>query len=420
MNAFHLAFLDLTRRPLSSMIAVVSIALSVATAGVLLRISNLAEKRYSTLATGTEAIVGAKSGDLDILLGSMNSEFSSGSQTGYLPMKLFESLRAQAPVQFEDGVKTQPGFIKSISPFVYAGTLAGAPAVGSDESIMNRNGLKLEDGTFPSNIAELAVGDSLARAQNYHVGQIVSVQPLTAAAPGTGPEPQASVLGKSLPFKIVCILAPTGSAWDRQAWITLSSAKVLLSHTRLRNSIWGTDVLNYFLIDLIPQPNSFVQLQALVNDRTVGQVVHVSEAKDRLKQLTGTGRDLGLTIVGLVLLMAALSLASVLMTRFESLSLQLAVLRAIGYSKRQLSCWLLIEGLLLGVVACLIGAGVDAVALPAIREMLSTSLPSAELVSSSILESAPVWMAALVATVISVVVPIVRTYRQDVHTSLRA
>lgn len=424
MNAFRLAYLDLSRRPVSSLIAVVSIALSIATAGVLLRLSNLAEKRFSTLAVGTEAIVGAKSGDLDILLGSLNSEVTPSMQTGYLPMKLFESLRAQAPVQFEDGVKTEPGFIKTISPFVYAGFLSGAPVVGTDDSILKLNSLKIEDGDFPSNIAELAVGDALARSQNYHLGQVLNVDPLQAAPAGTGPEPDAKTLGKSLPFKIVCILSPTGSAWDRQAWMTLPSARVLLSHTRLRNSIWGNDVLSYFLINLQPsqasQPSSFVQLEALVNDRTVGQVVKVSTAEARLKELTGTGRQLGLTIVFLVLMMAVLSLASVLITRFESLALQLAVLRAIGYSKRELSLWLLTEGLMLGAAACLLGAAMDACAFPLLRSALSTSLPSADLVASSIFESAPIWWAALVATVLSVSIPIVRAYRQDVHTSLRA
>jgi putative ABC transport system permease protein len=417
MNAFRLAYLDLTRRPLSSTIAVVSIALSVATAGVLLRLSDLAEKRFSSVASGTEAIVGAKSGDLDILLGALNSEVSKDEQTGYLPMKLFESLRANAPVQFEDGVKTQPGFIKSISPFVYAGWLNGAPVVGTDDSVLRR-GLRPDDGEFPSSVAEIAVGAALARQYNYHLGQIVNVDPLRAAAPGSGTEPDAKMLGQALPFKISAILSPTGSAWDHQAWMTLASARVLLSHTRLRNSIWGPDVLNYFLIDL--QPGGFVQLQALVNDRTVGQVVRVASAEERLRSLTGTGRDLGLTIVGLVLAMAVLSLASVLITRFESLSLQLAVLRAIGYSRRQLGLWLLIEGLLLGAVACVIGAAIDGLVFPLIRSLLAGSLPAVDLVSSSLLESAPIWIAALIATVLSVVIPIIRAYRQDVHTSLRA
>jgi putative ABC transport system permease protein len=155
-----------------------------------------------------------------------------------------------------------------------------------------------------------------------------------------------------------------------------------------------------------------------VNDRTVGQVVQVESAKEKLQRLTGTGRDLGLTIVVLVLLMAALSLASILITRFESLSLQLAVLRAIGYSRAELARWLLIEGLMLGVVACVLGAVVDASAFPILRAALSTSLPLN--LPSSIFESAPIWIAALVATILSVAIPILRAYRQDVHSQLRA
>ena len=151
-------------------------------------------------------------------------------------------------------------------------------------------------------------------------------------------------------------------------------------------------------------------------------MVNVAQARERLRELTGTGRDLGLTIVALVLLMAALSLASVLITRFESLSLQLAVLRAIGYSRRELARWLLLEGLLLGAFACFIGAALDAAMFPLLRSALSTTLPTTLSSTSptSILESAPIWLAALLATVFSVAIPMVRAYRQDVHTALRA
>lgn len=426
MTSLKLAYLDLTRRPLSSAIACVSIALSVATAGVLLRVSNLAERRYSSVASGTEALIGAKAGDLDILLGALNGEVSRTDQTGYLPLKLYESLKAQASVRFEDGTKTEPRFIRAITPFVYAGFLDGAAAVGTDDSLLRR-GLRPDEGEFPSRIAELAVGSALASRHGYRVGQVVDVSPLPPAPAGTGPEPAPETLGRPLPFRITAILEPTGSAWDFQAWMTLESARGLLAHTRLKNSIWGTDVLNYFLIDLQPNsdansgganPDAFIRLKALVNDRTVGQAVDVAQARDRLRELTGTGRDLGLTIATLVLLMAVLSLASVLITRFESLSLQLAVLRAIGYSRGELARWLLFEGLILGLLACVAGAALDAAAFPLLRAALASSLPSS--LPSSILESAPIWIAALVATVLSVAIPIVRASRQDVHTALRA
>lgn len=416
MNSVHLAYLDLIRRPLSSAIAILSISLSVATAGTLLRLGHLAEKRYASLATSGDAIVGAKSGDIDILLGALNAEFKTSAPPGYLPLKLFESLKAAQPVRFEDGHQAEPGFIKTISPFVFAGTLDSAPAVATDETLLQRS-LKLREGVWAQAPAEIVVGSLLAQKNGYRIGQVVTVEPLPPAEKTVGPEPSAETLGKPLPFKIVGLLEPTRSAWDRQAWMSLSSAHVLLSHTRLHNSIWGVDVLNYFLIEL--EPDGLARLEALVNDRTVGQVVYVPATKEKLQNLTGTGRNVGLLIVGLVLLMAALSLSSILITRFESLSLQLAVLRAIGYSKRELAVWLLCEALILGIVACVMGAAIDAASFPFIRDLLGSSLPSPDLVTSSVVESFPIWAAAIFATLLSVAVPIVRAYRQDVHTSLR-
>jgi putative ABC transport system permease protein len=117
-------------------------------------------------------------------------------------------------------------------------------------------------------------------------------------------------------------------------------------------------------------------------------------------------------------MMAALSLASVLIARFEGLSLQIAVLRAIGYSRGELSSWLLLEGLLLGAFACTMGAIIDAAVFPFLRAAFASALPFQT--PSSILESAPIWAAALAATVLSVAIPIIRAYRQDVHNALRA
>jgi predicted lysophospholipase L1 biosynthesis ABC-type transport system permease subunit len=102
------------------------------------------------------------------------------------------------------------------------------------------------------------------------------------------------------------------------------------------------------------------------------------------------------------------------------MALQIAVLRAIGYGRRRVSAWLMLEGVLLGLAACVIGALLDAAAFPMFRAMLGAALPSEELASISIWHSAPVWAAAILSTVLAVFIPLVRFYRQDVHLSLRS
>lgn len=108
-----------------------------------------------------------------------------------------------------------------------------------------------------------------------------------------------------------------------------------------------------------------------------------------------------------------------LATRFEGMSLQFAVLRAIGYTKKQLSFWLLLEGLSLAFMGIILGAVVDWIGFPILRNLLGPSLPPSDLVPSSVFDSYLIWGVGLVAVLLSVVVPIFKMLRQDVHHSLK-
>src|SRR4051812_11418281 len=98
MTPLRLARLSLTRHLFATAITVAAIGLSVACGGILLRLYLLSESRFEALGRAGDAIVGAKAGGIEILLGSANGE---GAYPDYLPYKLFETLRAQQNVQFE-------------------------------------------------------------------------------------------------------------------------------------------------------------------------------------------------------------------------------------------------------------------------------------------------------------------------------
>ena len=121
----------------------------------------------------------------------------------------------------------------------------------------------------------------------------------------------------------------------------------------------------------------------------------------------------------IILLLGAFTVTAMMITRFESMTVQLAVLRALGYSKLQMTGVLTWEALLLGGSACVVGAVIDALLFPWIRELLGSNLPSVDIVSISIWQSSPIWLAAIVGTLLSVLIPLWRLYRQNLHLSLR-
>src|ERR1700722_18505955 len=112
MTPLRLALLSLARRRVPTIITVVAIAMSVACAGILFRLYHLSASRFDSLGRGWEAVVGAKAGGIEILLSSLNAE---GPYPDYLPYVLYESLRANRTVQFEDGHTSEPSYIRGIS-----------------------------------------------------------------------------------------------------------------------------------------------------------------------------------------------------------------------------------------------------------------------------------------------------------------
>jgi len=405
MTPLHLAVLSLLRRKVPTVITVVSIAISVACAGILLRLYHLSASRFSSMGQGWEAIVGAKAGGIDILLDSLNGE---GPYPGYLPYALFHSLKAEQAVKFEDGATSQPSYIKDITPFLYFAKAGKSRVVGTDESFVNPIGFA--EGQWVGQPGEIVLGALVARQQNWRVGDTVAAVPWVADRLGDS----------TLQFKVSGILKPTSSAWDTMLFGSVSDAQAVVAANRTflgESSIWGEKVLNYFLINL--HPDGFKYLEALVNKRTVGQVVRVEQEKRKLENLTGAGKSIGLFVSIFVILLSSLSVSAMLITRFEAMGVQLAVLRAIGYGRSEIGRWLIWEGLLLGVAGCLIGASIDGIGFPLLRELLGSALPPADLVASHFWESFPIWIVTLPTTVFAIFVPLIRLYRQDVHQALK-
>lgn len=410
MKPIKLAYLNLTRRKVSSLIAILAIAIAVAVSGILLRLNILAESRFSAMAKGGDAIVGAKSGGIEIILGALNGE---GQYPSFIPYNLYESLKAGATVRFEDGAQNRPDGIESIIPFVYFAKFRDYRVAGTDETFIRRpvekDSMRFTEGRWTQQLNEVVVGSAIAKAEGLKLGD--SIDAVTWAG-----DKVFNVQGLNL--KVVGILQASSSAWDRMLFTSIPTAHTALSKVNLKEtSIWGPRVLHYYMIYL--RPMGFESLSALVNNRTVGQAIFVQDEIKNLHKLVGVGTNLGFFVTVLILILGGLSVTSMLVTRFDAMSMQLAMLRAIGYRKGEIGCWLLWEGFLLGVAATILGIIFDLIGFPMMRNLLGDALPAMDIVGSSILYSYPIWITAIAATTMSVFVPMFRIYRQDVHFSLR-
>jgi putative ABC transport system permease protein len=357
-------------------------------------------------------VIGAKSGGIDILLGSLNLE---GSYPGFIPYKLYASLVHKQTLKFEDGAVAESSYIKSVIPFLYFGKYKSYRAVATDESFLNRpfaeDSLSLKEGRWVATDAnEVVVGFNIAQQEKIHLGDTLLVDSWTS-------DGEQSTGGISL--KVVGILQPSHKAWDNGLYSSLNVGWAVLKNKDLsQQSIWKEEVLNYFLIYL--EPKGLLPLENLINRRTVAQVISAKAEVKKLEDLTGTGQNLGLLVSVMIVCLGAIGVMAMMVTRFDAMSTQLAVLRAMGYEKKEIRSWLLWEGTLLGLGACAVGALLDLITFPIVRNLLGSALPPSEFVSIPIWQSSPVWIAATIGTISAIFIPLYRLYHQDVHSALRA
>lgn len=298
MTPFKLARLSLTRHRFSTIITVCALALGIAVCGVLLRLHQVSDARFSVLGKGAHAIVGAKAGGIEIVLSALNAE---GEYPEFLPYVLFKSLKAQESVQHGDGAVTSPSYITSIIPFVYFGKFENYRAVGTDKAFFNN--LEFAHGEWSSEQNNIVLGSTIAKLKQIKIGDKIEVQPWMGK----------EIIRSRVKFKVAGILKPTKSTWDRTIFSNIESAHYIFrSNPSIisESSIWRENVLHYFLVYL--KPNSFSSLENLINKRTVGQIVKVAEQEERLKELSGVGKSLGLFVTLFVLFLGGLSITSML------------------------------------------------------------------------------------------------------------
>ncbi len=173
--------------------------------------------------------------------------------------------------------------------------------------------------------------------------------------------------------------------------------------------------MHFFLI--YHAPEVFPRLQSLINQRTVAQIVSVPDEIERLHALTGLGRRFGLGFAALILFMAGACVAAMTTARFDALAVQMAILRALGFSKAEVAGSLFLEGLLLGGMACLLGGLADFVLFPRIREWIGFDFHSYTVRLPS--QSVAVWLMILAAISGAILVPVFRLCRQNVDQSLQ-
>ena len=204
MNIASLAIKSFRNRKLSVGLAIASITLSVA---LLLGVEILrseAKSSFASTVSGTDLIVGARGGSVNLLLYSV---FRIGNPTNNIEWHSYEEISAL------------PGVKWSI-PLSMGDTHAGFRVVGTDDNYFEHyryardRRLGLQQGAWFGDEDEIVLGAEVAASLGYRLSDKVIV------AHGAGDE--SFIKHADEPFRVVGILAATGTPVDRTLYVSLA------------------------------------------------------------------------------------------------------------------------------------------------------------------------------------------------------
>ncbi|PZQ73146.1 MAG: peptide ABC transporter permease [Variovorax paradoxus] len=382
--------------------------LSIALATLLLlgveRIRTELRENFASAVSGTDLIVGARTGSTQLLLYSV---FHIGSATNNISWKSVQALEAHKGVAW-------------VVPLSLGDSHRGFPVVATTPAYFDhvrRGEQLLAEGKVFSGLFDAVVGADVAEQLGYHVGKQITL------AHGSG---ELTPEHADKPFTVVGILRRTGTPIDRTVHIGLEAMEAIhlewVGGAPMPGVKISAEQVRKF--DLTPK-NVTAALVGLKNRAAVFAVqrwvstypeeplmgILPGVALDELWQVIGVGEKALLAMSGLVGIVSLAGLVSVVMAGLNERRRELAVLRAVGASLRHVLALLALEGAIVTVLGVLLGALLAALGIAALGPWLQAQYGLALQLSAPTLNEWLLLGGLLAAGWLASLLPGIRAYR---------
>lgn len=342
-------------RRLTLAVVLLSIVLSTAVLLAVERIRSDARASFTQSVSGVDLVVGARTSPVQLMLYSV---FHTGNATQDMGMDSFDAL------------STHPAVDWAI-PLSLGDSHRGFPVLGTTPVYFSRFRYGLQQplvlaqgrpfgGTLDS-VFEAVIGDGVARDLAYAVGDRIT---LSHGMEALGPE------HADKPFRIVGILAPTGTPVDRTVHVSLEAMTAIHLDWAGGAPLPGLNIpagqvrkfdlrprdITAMLIGLHSRPDVF-RLQRHINTYRGEPLLAVMPgvALDELWQTLSMVENSLLAISSLVVVVGLAGLSATLLAGLNERRRELAILRALGAGPRDVFLMLIAEGLLLTALGLALG-----------------------------------------------------------------
>jgi putative ABC transport system permease protein len=344
-----LAIKSFRNRKFTTMLTIVSIALSVILLLGVERIRKEARTSFTNTISGTDLIVGARSGPVQLLLYSV---FRIGNATNNISWKSYREI-ARNPN------------IKWTIPISLGDSHKGYRVMGTNADYFEffrfagRRPLEIAGGRIFESVFDAVIGADVAEALNYHVGDPMII------AHGAGEV--SFIQHDDKPFKVVGILKKTGTPVDRTIHVLLEGIEAIhidwkdgapvpgqsIHPDKVRNMDLSPKAITAFFVGLKSRIAAF-SVQRSVNKYPKEPLLAIlpGVALQELWDLIGVAEKALLAVSGFVVVVGLSGMLIALMTSLNERRREMAILRSVGARP------LHVFSLILGESAMLTFAGV--------------------------------------------------------------
>ncbi|WP_075678145.1 ABC transporter permease [Stenotrophomonas sp. TD3] len=347
----ELAWASLRSRALSVGLTVLVITLSVVLLLGVERVRTQAHEGFASTVSGTDLIVGARSGPVNLLLYSV---FHIGDPTNNVSWQSYQELSALPQVKWA-------------VPLSLGDSWRGYRVVGTSDGYFEHyrygagHALAFASGRPFDDLYDVVIGAEVARAQKVGLGDQIVL------AHGTGAVTLATHADK--PFRVAGILQRTGTPVDSSLLVSLPAIEAIhvdwRSGVQLRSQRVSAEQARH--LDLTPTSitafmlglNSRIatfSVQRRINEYPEEAMLAIlpGVTLQQLWQSLGTAERALQLISAMVVLLGMVSLVALLVSTLQERRREMAILRATGARPGYIAGLLVVEAVATSAVACVL------------------------------------------------------------------
>ncbi|KAA8669301.1 ABC transporter permease [Vibrio gigantis] len=405
----HLALKSVLNRKATAILTILTVAVSVILLLGVERVRTEAKSSFANTISGTDLIVGGRSGQVNLLLYSV---FRIGNATNNIDWKSYQEF-------------SQHKAVKWAIPISLGDSHKGFRVMGTNHSYFenyrygSKQPLTFQQGKEFNELFDVVIGADVAKKLDYKIGDHIIL--------AHGISDVAFSRHDNLPFTIVGILAPTGTPVDKTVHVSLEAIEAIhvgwesganLGHTpdaeALKQRDFQPKQITAMMVGLKSKIQTFALQREINNYRQEPlSAIMPGIALHELWGMMAVAEQALLIVSGFVVVAGLLGMLSSLLTSLQERRREMAILRAMGARPRHVFGLLISEASALTFLGITLGVAVLFALIAVVAPIVQQSYGINISISAITPHEWKLIMLVQVAGIIIGFIPAFRAYRQS-------